>query len=124
MGWGREGCREERSIHLRDDDGRKHFTVHIHAAVTYTVSGSSAVSHHFTFAAMIHFRSSVTHGRVKKDFYIFLFVSTLLRRAMDTKYDQAFLLDQIASILQFYAPVVADDTFGGYNNQLRDDGTV
>lgn len=43
---------------------------------------------------------------------------------MESKYDKAFLLDQIASILQFYASTVADTELGGFNNQLRDDGTV
>lgn len=43
---------------------------------------------------------------------------------MKSKYDKAFLLDQIASILQFYASTVADTELGGFNNQLRDDGTV
>jgi len=36
----------------------------------------------------------------------------------------AFLLDHIASIIAFYHPICIDEKFGGYINQLRDDGSV
>ena len=31
---------------------------------------------------------------------------------------------QIKRLLAFYDPIVRDDVYGGFNNQLRDDGTV
>ena len=38
--------------------------------------------------------------------------------------DAAFLRDHIRSIISFYDPVCIDREYGGYINQLRDDGTV
>lgn len=38
--------------------------------------------------------------------------------------DPSFLRDHIDSILSFYYPVCIDEAFGGYINQLRDDGSV
>ena len=38
--------------------------------------------------------------------------------------EPAFLLDHIASIIAFYHPICIDEKFGGYINQLRDDGSV
>jgi len=38
--------------------------------------------------------------------------------------DAAFLRDHIKSIISFYDPVCIDREYGGYINQLRDDGTV
>jgi mannose/cellobiose epimerase-like protein (N-acyl-D-glucosamine 2-epimerase family) len=35
-----------------------------------------------------------------------------------------FLHAQIKALLGFYDPIVRDDDLGGFNNQLRDDGTV
>lgn len=35
-----------------------------------------------------------------------------------------FLHGQIRALLSFYDPIVRDDEYGGFNNQLRDDGTV
>ena len=34
------------------------------------------------------------------------------------------LRTQITSLLAFYDPIARDDIAGGYNNQLRDDGTI
>ena len=38
--------------------------------------------------------------------------------------DAAFVRSQIKSIIDFYHPVVIDHRFGGYVNQLRDDGSI
>ena len=38
--------------------------------------------------------------------------------------DPAFLRDHIKSIIAFYHPTCIDDEFGGYINQLRDDGSI
>lgn len=38
--------------------------------------------------------------------------------------DPAFLRDHIKSIIVFYHPICIDDEFGGYINQLRDDGSI
>ena len=35
-----------------------------------------------------------------------------------------FLHGQIRALLAFYDPIVKDEALGGFNNQLRDDGTV
>ena len=39
-------------------------------------------------------------------------------------YNSTFLHQQIKALLKFYDPVCRDDKFGGFFNQLRDDGTV
>ena len=38
--------------------------------------------------------------------------------------DAAFLTSHIRKIMKFYHPVVIDHKFGGYINQLRDDGSI
>ena len=38
--------------------------------------------------------------------------------------DPDFLRDHIRSIISFYHPACIDDEYGGYINQMRDDGSV
>jgi mannose/cellobiose epimerase-like protein (N-acyl-D-glucosamine 2-epimerase family) len=40
------------------------------------------------------------------------------------EHGKEFLHAQIKALLSFYDPIVRDDELGGFNNQLRDDGTV